>query len=611
MLDPKNNRIDYGEQLIPPEGYSLTKAIGTTYSLDLEAFMLLPVALYYASRLDSHIDDLRCDVVEAITKASEKITIFYQKEQLKVPKKYHRLIAFCEKQIVPIRMPTALQSFHPKVWVIRYDRKEEKPIYRLVITSRNLTFDRSWDMAFSTMGYVTEKQQPINKPLIDFINYLYESSGQSLQKEFLADLTNVAWEKPDGFNLLQFLPIGIHGGDTLYSNPISRIKWDDLLIISPFLDQTTLKNLSSNCATMPYLLSTKEALDGIQEDRLEDFDCHQFNNHFEIAEYYQELEEDGFEPQPQKLHAKFFIGQKGNRCTWYIGSANCTDPAQGRNIEFMVGLATDDSTPFKPRGVFKQMTDPKKTDGIMLFVPYDYSKRVDPGERENLDLIIRKLKYEIAAIPIDGYIIPSRKERSYDLVIEMDTSGLTLPEGWSLTMRPVAESSRKPIKVSIGSMFRTTAFTDYAEVQLSPFVEFNLNKGDESVSRFLLFMNIELPASRLSHIMTSIIDSQEKFMKYLAFLLTGEENGVLKDNPASKGLSIPGDYIPGFAEGIPVFEKLLVACSRDPEKLNDVDRLIGLIVKDEDQTGEKIITPEFEGLWSVFKTYLHAHERRE
>ncbi len=53
MLHPKNNRIDYGEQLIPPDGYELAHAIGTTYSLDLEALMILPVALFYAQKLVS------------------------------------------------------------------------------------------------------------------------------------------------------------------------------------------------------------------------------------------------------------------------------------------------------------------------------------------------------------------------------------------------------------------------------------------------------------------------------------------------------------------------------------------------------------------------------
>ena len=72
MLHPKKNRIDYGEQLIPPDGYELARAVGTSYSLDLEALMILPVALFYAQKLDGTTDDLRYDMLDAITKAADK-----------------------------------------------------------------------------------------------------------------------------------------------------------------------------------------------------------------------------------------------------------------------------------------------------------------------------------------------------------------------------------------------------------------------------------------------------------------------------------------------------------------------------------------------------------
>ena len=93
MLDPKSNRIDYGEQLIPPDGYELVQAIGTTYSIDLEILMVLPVALFYSQKLDGNIEQIRFDILDAITKAAEKIKVFYHKGQLKVPRKYHTLMA--------------------------------------------------------------------------------------------------------------------------------------------------------------------------------------------------------------------------------------------------------------------------------------------------------------------------------------------------------------------------------------------------------------------------------------------------------------------------------------------------------------------------------------
>ena len=89
MLDPKQNGVDYGSQLAPPDGYELSTAIGTTYSLDLEALMLIPVSLFYAQPIEGNPDQIRYDMLNAITNASKKITLFCQKGQIKVPKKYH------------------------------------------------------------------------------------------------------------------------------------------------------------------------------------------------------------------------------------------------------------------------------------------------------------------------------------------------------------------------------------------------------------------------------------------------------------------------------------------------------------------------------------------
>ena len=64
LLDAKINRLDYGEQLIPPHhSYDLDFAVGTTYSLDLEAIMVLPVAMFYSRHLDCSPDDLHFDVL--------------------------------------------------------------------------------------------------------------------------------------------------------------------------------------------------------------------------------------------------------------------------------------------------------------------------------------------------------------------------------------------------------------------------------------------------------------------------------------------------------------------------------------------------------------------
>jgi len=178
MLEPKYNRIDYGEQLVPPDGYELVQAIGTTYSIDLEILIVLPVALFYSQKLDGNVEQIRFDILDAITKAAEKIKVFYHKGQLKVPGKYHTLMAYWENGIEAITMPDAFSSFHPKVWVIRYEAKDLPTIYRLIVTSRNLTLSRDWDIAFSTDGFLTGEEQAVSNNLVDFLKFLCEKGKQ-------------------------------------------------------------------------------------------------------------------------------------------------------------------------------------------------------------------------------------------------------------------------------------------------------------------------------------------------------------------------------------------------------------------------------------------------
>ncbi|MBC7389680.1 MAG: phospholipase D family protein [Opitutaceae bacterium] len=607
MLHPKNDRIDYGEQLIPPEGYELTQAIGTSYSLDLEALMLVPVALFYAHHLDGNPDTPGYDMLEAITKAAEKITIFYQAGQLKVPRKYHPLIAYWEKGIQPVTMPNPVSSFHPKVWIIRYDSKTEPAIYRLLVTSRNLTFDRSWDVAFSTMGFVSDKQQASNQPLVDLLTHLSGLSKRSIPPSFLSDLQKVVFEKPEGIKAIKFWPVGIPNvadANKKYSNQVTQKKWDELLIISPFLDNTTLTTLKDNCYKKPYLLSCKESLDAVKETVLADFDCWQFSDFIQNAEFADILEEEGVEPCLQNLHAKLFVAMQNDKPVWYLGSANCTDPAQGRNIEFMAELVTDGSTKFRSKNVFKSLTEPAKEGEIQLFTKYDPALRVDMSEQVNIDLAIRKIKYDLTTLNIRGEAVIIPEGNAYNLTIEIDASGLKLPDGFSVHFKPLPETQKKPAILGVGQLNINNDFTGYTESWLSPYLEFSIARDGIVYTHFLLEMSIELPGTRLNRIFTSIIDSKEKFLKYLAFVLTGEESGIIGSGKSDGHDRAAGDGGILGLDGAPVFEKLLIAASRHREKLVSVDKLIDRIKEETELTGDRIVTEEFEGFWKVFKDYL-------
>ena len=55
MLNPNNDRLDYGQVLAPPDSYTLDFAIGTTYSLDLDALVGACIALGLSEETDSDL----------------------------------------------------------------------------------------------------------------------------------------------------------------------------------------------------------------------------------------------------------------------------------------------------------------------------------------------------------------------------------------------------------------------------------------------------------------------------------------------------------------------------------------------------------------------------
>lgn len=609
MLHPKYNRIDYGEQLIPPDGYELVQAIGTTYSLDLEALMVLPVALFYAETLDGNPEELRYDMLDAITKAANKITVYCQKGQIKVPQKYHHLMAYWEKGIEEVTMVDHVRSFHPKVWVIRYESKGQPPLYRLLVTSRNLTYARDWDVAFSTDGKVSDKEQPTNKPLIHFLQYLNSVSNRKISTTFYQDLSKARFDIPEKFENLKFIPIGIHDPEKNkpYINPLTVVKkdWDELLIISPFVDKGTLNTFYDKTYKQPWLLSRKEELDGVEEETLKHFHCWQFSKFIQQAEYIPELSEGDVLPSEQNLHAKLFIALNDKIPYWYLGSANCTDPAQGRNVEFMVELTASSISGFRAKDVFNVLTDPNKSEGIILFEPYEINSSVSTEEKRQMDLAVRKIKYDLSILPLMGAVEKIEAGTAYNLLIEIDAIKLTLPTGYEVKIRPLPEQNKAHVVLNIGELNTIKEFTGYSETALSPFLEFDISKDGDSCSRFLLSMTIELPEGRLNKIFSSIINSREKFLKYLAFLLTGEETDIINkpDLDKNKKPNSTDANAWGFTSAS-VFEKLLIAASRYPDKLRSIDALVQRLKSESAHQEEPIITEEFESFWGVFQNFI-------
>jgi hypothetical protein len=261
MLDLKKNRLDYGTLLMPPDKYTLTHAVTTTYSLDLYTLLAIPVALFYSKMLDGNFEQGRYDVLDAIEKTADILNIYCQKGKMKVPGKFNCLFAYLEDSITEIIPPNHVSSFHPKIWILRFKKAQEIK-YRVIVLSRNLTFDRSWDLAFYVNGSLSKRSYRSNQPLVDFVSHLFKKKHIKGATTLLDEIPRIEFENIDGFDRLNFYPIGFDNFQT-YKNPLEQSEFEKFLIISPFVDQTTLKRLHKNSPAEKILISREEELQKI------------------------------------------------------------------------------------------------------------------------------------------------------------------------------------------------------------------------------------------------------------------------------------------------------------------------------------------------------------
>lgn len=144
MLAPETRAL-LTDALRPPEGCRLDAAVSTTYTLDLNAMLLAPLsfALFDTAVADgTELDPIR--LLDSVRRHATNIAVFCQAGGIAVPaSKYSPVLAFAEDSVAEVTPHEGV--FHPKIWAVRFANRNGEHIHRVLISSRNITFDRSWD----------------------------------------------------------------------------------------------------------------------------------------------------------------------------------------------------------------------------------------------------------------------------------------------------------------------------------------------------------------------------------------------------------------------------------------------------------------------------------
>ena len=106
MLNPNNDRLDYGQILAPPAGYYLDFAVGTTYSLDLDALVGASLAMGLSEETDSELMNNPVCLLEALRSTGDKVALFCEGGQIHMPSKVTSLYILLEKMVFSVKTPT-------------------------------------------------------------------------------------------------------------------------------------------------------------------------------------------------------------------------------------------------------------------------------------------------------------------------------------------------------------------------------------------------------------------------------------------------------------------------------------------------------------------------
>ncbi|MFI2294469.1 hypothetical protein [Isoptericola sp. NPDC019571] len=574
--------------LKPPPGMEIDAAVGTTFTLDLTALLAIPVAATLASDEQDGPDS--ADLLEVVRRHADRTVLFCQAGAISVPPKYRAALTFVEQSVVEARKPTG-GIFHPKVWVVRFASAGSYR-HRVLVMSRNLTFDRSWDVVVRLDEEPDAEQAMDNGGIVEFVRALPSFAARDLtevQSNLVADLgdtlATATLAVPAPFESGSFAPF-LSGRD---GQPF-RHSCDHALAISPFLSEDATHSFVDTATSRALVISRPAALDASADGvrsaqrvlRLKDavLDAERtIDDTFDTTG----LDDSGCGAmlQLRGLHAKTYVQDHGDQASCWIGSANLTAGAFSTNVEMLVRL----TGPVGDVGVDSLLSPSPQKNNLSWFVE-DHPLPVT-GKDSDAEEGVSELEghaFDVASGEIMLTLTPAGEH--WDAVL-----GITpwqLPAGMSVRARLLSLRKEQGVEVVQG----TASWPAIPMSSITPFVVLEARGGGHVRHVLVRAQLAGDPEDRRRSVIANAIASRDDFLRYLAALL-GAEQGF-----GSAGLGeefFTGGWIGGGSSR--VLENLLVTASRNPGRLASLDQTLKQLRNRADVA--EIVPEDFHQLWEA------------
>jgi len=184
------------------------------------------------------------------------------------------------------------------------------------------------------------------------------------------------------------------------------------------------------------------------------------------------------------------------------------------------------------------------------------------------------------------------------------TSDLSLPGTVVGHCLPVSLSHNEALELSTLHTDHGMVFSIVPAHCLTRFVGFHLTATTEGQTMRTAFV-LKLPATgfpedRDSHVLRAIVQNREGFLRILLLILMDEETGPgTLATMGETGCGSTGQFLEAL--GIPLFEELVRASSRHPDKITRISELLDELTDHGRKTD--IVPADFRELWQVFADY--------
>lgn len=597
MFKPKEDRLNYGWLLVPPAGYTLVRAVGTTYSLDLETLMSVCIALGIQESTDSSLTKNPFAILKSLGGLSEKLLVFCEAGQIAaMPPERSPLMLLLDKMIVPVKLREikgkGYPSFHPKTWTLQYEDAVGNQYFRFIVLSRNLTFDRSWDVAVSLEGKLTGGRHKSSYPIVDFLEFLKYNclGGVSMKTEkrrilnaLMQNLPFVQFSLEDKrFLDFEILPLGI-GKTDIEEDPLFKNTFHDLLILSPFVSSGVLRSFDQRYMlknTRRHLITRTTELHKIA-GKLDTFKVFAMKDAVVEGE---ELvsDEESTQVQQQDIHAKMYLMTKGSRSSLYLGSMNASGNGIHRNVEMLLKLSAYryylnldqfEADLFGP--------DDKGNPFEEVDLTTVYTEAPEKEEKDALERVIKgicRLKAKAVVEPVAG---------AYNVTVTFSCPREGFPD---VEIAPARTVRTQPLAEEV-------VFEGLSALELTELYRITVKGETDSITRMILIPT-EMPSDRDDMVVRSILKDKRAFVDYLAFILGDDYVLSALEMEAAAGTDKDSNRRSADEAMPAIYEKMLKTAYTEPERLKEI-RLIMDRISDMD-----VIPEEFVQMYETFAKAL-------